>query len=245
MTHGGSAWPSLGTWHTNVLVEVILILGVVPLGYFAPRRTSRALVPWSIAFLVSVALLSSNVQATALTSYRSHMIEHLVLVLVIAPLVASGMRLRLSRTSATWGLLAFTVLVPLYHLTRLGAWVMRQSEGHGVELISFTLIGVWFWLPVYGVNHSLTDLERLTFTFIALPVISTTGLVLWSSTSHSISSVGMSMPSMTVGDLRNGGLVMIEWGTVAMCAHLSLLAYFLVRHWKANRVPVGTMYVEA
>jgi cytochrome c oxidase assembly factor CtaG len=244
MTHVGSAWPFLGGWHINILVDVIGILGVGLLCYLVARRTSRTIVPWSIALVFSVALLSSNVQATALTSYRSHMIEHILVIMVIAPLVASGMRLRLSRSSATWGLIAFTILVPLYHLTRLGAWVMQQSGGHVVELMSFAVVGVWFWLPVYGMNRALNDLERLTFTFIALPVISTTGLVLWSSNSRSISSVGMAMPSMTVGDLRNGGLVMIEWGTALMFAHLVFLAYLAAHRWRANRQPVGIKYVE-
>lgn len=244
MTHGTETWRFFGTWHLSVLILVIGIAAVVWLRIMANHRTFRELIPWSLAIVVSMVLLSSNVQATAMTSYRSHMIEHLIVILIVAPLVAGGMRWRLSRSGATCALLAFTVLVPLYHLTRMGAWVMQQQGGHVVELVSFFIVGVWFWLPVYGVNRAMTDLQRITFTFIALPVIATTGLVLWSADSDSLSSVGMAMPGMTLNQVRVGGLAMIEWGSALMIVHLIALMSMALHQRRGERVPVGFKYAE-
>jgi cytochrome c oxidase assembly factor CtaG len=244
MSDAGSAWPSLASWHLSVAAVMIALVGVVALAVLARGRGSRELLPWTAALVLSVALLSSDVQATAMVSYRSHMIEHLVAILVIAPLVAAGMRLHLSRSGATLGLIAFTVLIPLYHLTRVGGWVMQQSGGHYVELASFVLVGTWFWLAIYGVNRPMSDTQRLSFTFIALPVVATTGLVLWSSDAHSVGSMDMSMASMTLSDVRAGGLVMIVWGTTMMLAHLLGQLMWTWGRRRRDRQPVGLQYAS-
>jgi cytochrome c oxidase assembly factor CtaG len=241
----GSQWPSVTSWHLTGVAIGFATIGAMVLLYFSRRKASRALLPWIAAYVLSVSLLSSDVQATAMLNYRSHMIEHLFAILVIAPLVATGMELRISRSGATLGLVAFTVLVPFYHLTHLGALVMQQSDGHLLELASFTVVGVWFWLPVYGVNRPLTDVQRLTYTFITLPVVVTTGLVLWSSNSGSVASIGMTMAKMTLNDLRSGGLVMIEWGGVIMVAHLAGLLLASALHRRRVLLPVGYHYVDS
>ena len=110
------------------------------------------------------------------------MVEHIWSCSLIAPLIAGAIKCRLSRPMATAGFFAFTLLVPLFHLTPLGNWVMKYPEGHYIELTSFLVVGVWFWLPVYGGRRTLGDQQRITYTVLALPVIATTGLVLWSST---------------------------------------------------------------
>jgi cytochrome c oxidase assembly factor CtaG len=241
----GSQWPSLTSWHLTGAAIGLAIIGAVVLWYLSRRKTSRELIPWITALVLSALLLSSDVQATAMLNYRSHMIEHLIAILVIAPLIAAGVKLRISRGSTTLGLIAFTVLVPLYHLTHLGALVMQQSDGHLLELVSFTVVGVWFWLPVYGVNRPLTDVQRLTYTFIALPVVVTTGLVLWSSNSGAVASIGMTMATMTLNDLRSGGLVMVEWGGAMMLAHLSGLLLASALHRRRALLPVGYRYVDS
>jgi len=244
MSQVGSQWPSLTSWHLSSAAIWLTIIGTVVLWYFSRRTTPRGLLAWAAALALSIALLSSDVQATAMVSYRSHMIEHLVTILMIAPLVATGTNVRMSRGSATLGLIAFTVLVPLYHLTRLGALVMEQTGGHVIELLSFIVVGVWFWLPVYGVDRPMTDVQRLTYTFIALPVVVTTGLVLWSSDARAISSVGMDMPMMSIGDIHSGGLVMIQWGSALMGAHIVGLIFSSVLQRHRTFLPVGYNYVD-
>jgi cytochrome c oxidase assembly factor CtaG len=244
MTDPGSAWPQWSAWHVTSAVLGILVVGIVVVVTVGRQRPRRDRWFWLAALVVTCLLLSSDVQMTSMVSYRSHMIEHLVVILVIAPLVAAGLSYRVSRSASTCGLIAFTVLIPLYHLTRLGAWVMQRGGGHFVELASFAAVGVWFWLPIYGTNRLMSDVQRLAFTFVALPVIATTGLVLWSSNSASAGAVGMTMASMTIGDLRNGGSVMIQWGSALMMAHLAILSYVTIRDRRRALQPIGLRYAE-
>ena len=82
---------------------------------------------------------------------------------------------------------------------------------------------MWFWIPVYGGRRTLGDQQRITYTVLALPVIATTGLVLWSSTNDSLHSVGMNMSNVSIGDIRDGGIVMMAFGTALMVADVAAL----------------------
>jgi cytochrome c oxidase assembly factor CtaG len=218
------------------------VAGVVGLAVSWARLSERQKSFLGSALVVTVLLLSSDVQRLAMMSYRCHMIEHLIVILVIAPLVAAALNVPMSRPFATLGFLAFTVLVPLYHLTPLGSWVMGHSGGHYVELVSFLVVGVWFWTPVYGARRVMGDQQRLTYTVLALPVIAVTGLVLWSSTSASLSNTGMRMAMVTIGDIHNGGLIMMIWGSAMMVSHVLGLALEATLHARAVREPVGLRY---
>jgi cytochrome c oxidase assembly factor CtaG len=170
------------------------------------------------------------------------MVEHILVVLVIAPLFAGAINVSLSRPTAAAGFIAFTVLVPLFHLTSLGGWVMQYPEGHFIELTSFLVVGVWFWLPVYGGRRTLGDQQRITYTVLALPVIATTGLVLWSSTDLSLHTVGMSMSNVSLMDVHDGGIVMMALGTALMIVHVSVLSVLAATRLRAIREPVGLKY---
>ncbi len=242
MTMKGSTWPNWASWHVTELGVWASVLGLV--GLFSvwgriSHRQQRLLV---LALIATILLLSSNVQAMSMTSYPSHMVEHIIVVLVIAPLVAAATSFRLSRPMSTVGFIAFTCLIPLFHLTALGRWVMQYSGGHVVELVAFFLVGVWFWIPVYGGGESLGDQQRITYAVLALPVIATTGMVLWSATSSSLQSVGMAMSGTTIGDVRSGGLVMMVAGTAVMIIHVGALTLRAATHHRVRRVLVGHKY---
>ena len=242
MNSFGSSWPSWDSWHLTVASIGIAALGVAALLALRTRLSRRQRICLASALLVTVLLLSSDVQRLAMASYRCHMIEHLLVIVVIAPLVAGAVTIPLSRAVATVGFLAFTVLVPLYHLTSLGSWVMSQAGGHYVELASFLVVGVWFWAPVYGARRVMGDQQRLTYTMLAVPVIATTGLVLWSSTAASLSSTGMRMAMVTIGDIHNGGLIMMFWGTLLMMGHVVGQGLLTALRVRAVREPVGLRY---
>ncbi len=242
MTGNGSAWPQLNSWHLAQSAVIAAAVGAVLLLLFWRRLLLREKALLVSALALIVLLLCSDVQTLSMTSYRSHMIEHLIVILVIAPLVAAGINLSISRPFATIGFLSFTVLIPLYHLTALGSWVMSQSGGHFVELGSFLVVGIWFWTPVYGARRVMNNQQRLTYMLLALPVVATTGLVLWSSTSRSLHTTGMSMSTLNIGDIHNGGLIMMVWGSAMMIAHTAGLALFVVSREHASRVPIGLRY---
>ncbi len=241
MTAEGSAWPNLGSWHYTEVETVVTALWSAVLLSLWPRLTSRQRLLLLFGMLATLILLSSDVQALSMSSYPSHMVEHILVVLVIAPLVAGAIDFPLSRSMSTAGFFSITLLIPLFHLTPLGSWEMQYPEGHFVELAAFFVVGVWFWIPVYG-GAALRDQQRITYTVLALPVIATTGLVLWSATASSLKSVGMDMSNVTVADVRDGGAVMILLGTTLMVAHVGALCLRAAARHRALRIPAGLRY---
>ncbi|MGA7834228.1 MAG: cytochrome c oxidase assembly protein [Acidimicrobiales bacterium] len=241
MSAKGSVWPSLSSWHFTEVAAVISALWIAALLALWPRLTTRQRSLLLFGMLATFFLLSSDVQALSMSSYPSHMVEHIIVILVIAPLVAGAINVPLSRPMSTVGFFTFTLLVPLFHLTPLGSWVMQYPEGHYVEMAAFFVVGVWFWIPVYG-GRALRDQQRITYTVLALPVIATTGLVLWSATTSSLKSIGMDMSNVTIADVRDGGLVMMALGTTLMLAHVTTLCLRAATHQRALRIPVGLKY---
>ena len=242
MDRDGSAWPRWSSWHLSVAVDVVVVVGLMVLFALWPRISSRQRVLLTAGLAATVLLLSSDVQALSMSSYPSHMVEHILVVLLIAPLIAGASTVRLSRPMVTVGFFAFTFLVPLFHLTRLGGWVMRYPDGHFIELVSFLIVGVWFWTPVYGAHRTLADQQRITYTILALPVIATTGLVLWSSSDSSLHSVGMNMSNISIVDVHDGGIVMMALGTALMLMHVIVLCVCAAARQRAIREPVGLEY---
>lgn len=242
MTDHDTAWPNWRSWHISGTVLVVVVAGLIGLFASWPRISSRQRVLLVTGLVATAALLSSDVQTLSMSSYPSHMVEHIVVVLLIAPVIAGAINIRLSRTLATAGFFAFTLLVPLFHLTPLGSWVMNYPDGHYVELACFLFVGVWFWTPVYGEHRILGDQQRITYTVLALPVIATTGLVLWSSTNDSLHSVGMNMSNVSIGDIHDGGIVMMVFGTALMVAHIAVLCARAATNHRAIREPVGLKY---
>lgn len=242
MMRVGASWPQWGSWHFSEVVIVVGALGAATLLATWPHLQPRQRLLLSLALVVSEALLASDVQSLSMSNYPCHMVEHIVVILIIAPLVAGALKIRLSRTTATMGFLSFTVLIPLFHLTPLGSAVMNYSEGHDFELVCFLLIGIWFWLPIYGPARTLADQQRIVYCVLALPVIATTGLVLWSATPASLSSVGMNMAGITIADVRDGGVVMMVLGTALMLTHLAALLARSALRQRATREPVGLKY---
>lgn len=244
MTANGSQWPHWGSWHLTEVGLVVGAIGVAGLLAAWPRINSRQKCLLCLGLLGTVLLLWSDVQALSMLSYPSHMVEHIIVILLIAPLLAGASTVRLSRPMSTLGFSAFTVLVPLFHLTPLGSLVMQYPEGHYVELAAFLIVGVWFWMPVYGAGRTLGHQQRITYTVLALPVIATTGLVLWSATASSLRSVGMDMSNVTISDVRDGGLVMMAFGTALMIGHITALGLQAARRQRALRLPAGLKYAR-
>jgi cytochrome c oxidase assembly factor CtaG len=233
---------NLGAWHLTEIAVVTAAVGLSGLLVAWTRLSGRQQALLSLSLVLTVLLLSSSIQALSMSNYSDHMVEHLIVILVIAPMLAGSLSLPQRRWLVVAGFFALTVLIPLFHLTPLGSWVMKYPEGHLVELVVFLAVGVWFWAPVYGVRRVMGDQQRITYTVLALPVIATTGLVLWSATSASLHDVGMSMSNITVHNVHSGGLVMMEFGTAAMVAHVAALALAAAAHRRALREPVGLRY---
>jgi putative membrane protein len=81
----------------------------------------------------------------------AHMLQHLLLMVVAAPLILFGAR---SRLVARWHIhpafcwLAGSLTVILWHLPVVFELALRSPYWHGIEHASFFIAGILFWLPV-------------------------------------------------------------------------------------------------
>lgn len=239
---GGSSWPVLSQWHFGWLFIVTSAIVIILFILWSPREpvsNRRYLLLGSVSIM---ALAASDIQTISMQSYRDHMIEHIVVILMIAPLLARGLSVRWSVTKSTIGFVVFVALVPLFHLTRLGGLVMQSPFGHEFELLCFFVVGTIFWLPVYSPRRVLKDSQRVAYVALALPVVATTGLVLWSSSSSSISITGMNMAMLTLADVHNGGVVMMVFGTALMATHLTVVISDALFQRLRARQPIGSRH---
>jgi cytochrome c oxidase assembly factor CtaG len=235
---GSDIWPSIARWQFGSAAQVVTIIALTLLTLCWRRTELRQRCLLALGFLLLIVLLASDIQAKSMLNYPSHMMEHVLITLVIAPFFAAAIGIPFSRSSATLGFLALTILVPLFHLTRLGAFVMQQSGGHDFELVSFLFVGVWFWLPIYGTKTPLTDYQRTMYLIIATPIIGATGLALLASQQNSMVMGGIKMAAVGVPDIHAGGVVML-WGALGLLVQGCLVG--LLTYLKTLRAirPIG------
>ncbi len=221
------------------LPELVLVVGLTVLVVTVSSPTKATVIRRLLVIVFGALLWSSPFEERALTNYADHMVDHLVVLFLLAPLLARDIRVRCTPVASVGAFMLLTVVLPLYHLTSLGGWVMRYSQSHDVELFSFLIAGVLFWLPVYGPGSTLTLVQRLTYVALASPIAITTGLVLWSATSTAVDTMRMPSMHVTVSDVQEGGRVMLLVGGAAMVVHLMLAVLQL---WRGRSVtPVGAL----
>jgi len=221
------------------LPQLILVVALTCLVVTMSAPVKATVIRRLLLIMCGAVLWASPFEQHALTNYADHMVDHLAVLFLIAPLVARDIRVRFAPVASVGAFMLLTVVLPLYHLTSLGGWVMRYSQSHDVELFSFLVAGVLFWLPVYGPRSQLTFVQRVTYVALASPIALTTGLVLWSASSTSIDTMRMPNMRITVVDIQQGGRVMLMLGGAAMAIHLALAAISL---WRGRTVaPVGSL----
>jgi cytochrome c oxidase assembly factor CtaG len=151
------------------------------------------------------------------------MAEHLLLVLVVAPLLVWGWRT--TGVTPSWSVLPFllyVILIPTYHLTPLGGLIMRSPGEHALELSLFAIIGITLWVGPYG--QRFKAMQRVTYVALALPASIFAGVALMSATTAPFNL--MSMPHMPVDihDLHQGGVAMAVLSTLFLLVHIAVLA---------------------
>ena len=84
-------------------------------------------------------------------SLVAHMVQHLILMLVAAPLIVLGMRSdALPQIPAAVGWLAGAGAVILWHVPVVFDLALQSTFWHDFERVSFLLAGLLFWRPVIG-----------------------------------------------------------------------------------------------
>ncbi len=195
--------------------------------------------------------------------YYDHMIQHLLLIMVAAPLIAMGAPLELARQATGGGahrLLAraldsrpagfvghplvgfvlYAVTIPVAHLTAFYNETLVHDELHDLEHILFLVVGYLFWRPVVAIEpsrHPLNPWLRLVYLMAAVPVDTFCGLALTSAT-HELFPYYETLhrtwgPSL-VTDLHMGGAIMWVAGDSLMLIAMIPVTIQLVRAEEAR-----------
>ena len=199
------------------------------------------------------------------TLFYDHMVQHLILIMVAAPLIAMGAPLELLVRATTGsvqrvvnraldspvanvvghpitGFALYAVLIPAVHLTGLYDTMLTNEFAHDNEHLFFLIVGYLFWRPVVAIEpsrHPLTPTLRLVYLMLALPVDTFSGLVLL-STNHEMFSSYLGThrtwgPSL-LGDLHIGGTIMWAAGD----SLIALAMILVIASWlRDDRVDSG------
>jgi cytochrome c oxidase assembly factor CtaG len=177
--------------------------------------------------------------------FWDHMVQHLILIMVAAPLyaVASPLRLAFNSTSGTAHIVVtealrsrvakflgnpivafilYAVVIPVSHLTVWYNYTLTQENVHNAEHLTFLLVGYLFWRQIFGNDpnsHRLHPALQFFYLFMAIPIDTFTGLSL-AGASHELFPAYFAThrtwgPSL-ITDLHVGGDIMWVVGDTLM-----------------------------
>jgi putative membrane protein len=151
--------------------------------------------------------LVGPIDASVDTSFSMHMVQHLLLTMVAAPLLLLGAPITLalaawprsSRTSlahllhsapvrlvsnpiVAWA--TFFAVLWVAHLTGLYEAALRNTGIHALEHITFLLAALMFWAPIVRADPSPSVLSypaKILYLFVAMPAMALLGLTIVSA----------------------------------------------------------------
>lgn len=260
----------------HVHLEVVAWLAAAALLYVAGvrrvrRRRSRA---WparrSLAFaggLVAAAVaLASPLGWRAEALLSAHMLQHLLLTLVAAPLVVLGAplslalqaararpRARLARIVRSRGVRvvthplvawsAFSATMVATHLTGFYDLALRSEIAHGVEHALYVATALLFWLPLLGANpvHRLHGwLGRTLYLLVAMTPMSAVSAALIYADRPRYPSYGASARELGISalvDQQLAGAYMWVFGSLLMVTATVAIGWqALLREERRQRV---------
>ena len=231
-------------WLPTTLLAIALIL------YVAGIRRVPTWSPWrSAAFvggLVTTFVATQSVLGVYdMVLFADHMVQHLFLIMIAAPLFALSAPFDLASAALRGrprqvidqfidgpagdlvfhpitGFALYAVFIPATHLSSLMNLMMEHLWLHHLEQIAFLVVGYLFFRSVFGIERGPRTLHpglTLVYLMAAVPVDTITGLAL-AMTSHNPFPVYDTMmrpwgPSV-LSDIHLGGAIMWIGGDALM-----------------------------
>ncbi len=236
-------------------VPVAMIVAALALYLWGVRRNNalHPRHPWSAGKTVAWigALFSTGVSIFSFVGvydgelFWDHMVQHLLLIMVAAPLfaIASPLELAWKSTSGTAHVVVtealrspvakvlghpvvafvlYAVVIPISHLTIWYNYTLTQESVHNAEHLAFLLVGYLFWRQVFGNDpnrYRLHPALQFFYLFLAIPIDTFTGVSL-TGVSREIFPAYLAThrtwgPSYVV-DLHIGGTIMWVVGDTLM-----------------------------
>ena len=213
---------------------------------FPPSRRREFLAGLAIIFVA----LESPIDTGSATSFSVHMVQHLLLTLVAAPLLVLGAPVTLAllagspedrrrlaaalrsapvrtlcRPVVTWALF-FGVLWGS-HLTGLFDASLRSSGVHALEHVAYLVTAVLFWMPVVGRDPAprrLSHPGRILYLFFAMASMSFLSLALFSA-NHVLYPTYATVEgaAKALADQASGGTLMWVGGMIFIVPALALV----------------------
>lgn len=198
-------------------------------------KTARANVAAVASVTVALALVASPWWHAATRSEVAHMGSHLTILLALAPCIvlatpSSGQRRSLLPALIEAPIptfLAFTVAVPLDHLTSLNELVMTNAAAHVGEFVVFTAIGVSYWRHLLGPRHLRSLGQRILYVALGVPISAMLGIVLVDAPRS------LHTPMADVGA---AGWMMLGGSAVMALQAVGLSVRWLVRERRSSQV---------
>jgi putative membrane protein len=226
---------------------VLYALGVARRSRPWPARRAFA---FAVGLLAVVVALDSGLDVYADSLVSIHMVQHLVLMIVAAPLLVAGAPVRLALGAAhgptrrrlagilvsrpvriithpvsTW--LLFIGLIVGWHLSPLYELSVRHELLHDLEHLLLLTTAVLFWAQVVRVDplpRPLGAVGRLLYLLSAMPAMSVIGV--WLVVAHGLRYPSYAAPAHALGvsplyDQHVAGVIM--WGGDALIGAITLL----------------------
>jgi len=202
-------------------------------------------VAWIAALVTTGIAIFSFVGVYDSELFWDHMVQHLLLIMVAAPLyaIASPLQLAWRGTSGTAHLVItealrnpaakffghpatafvlYAVVIPISHLTHWYNLTLTQEGVHNAEHLVFLLVGYLFWRQIFGNDPNCYRLHpalQFFYLFLAVPIDTFSGLSL-AGEAHEIFPAYLAThrtwgPSYVV-DLHIGGSIMWVVGDTLM-----------------------------
>ena len=239
------SWHHLNQWNLGVVPNVLMVLAGTAylLGSHRTPGWSRWRTTFFIAGLVVTFAATQSVVGAYDTAYFSdHMIQHLLLIMVAAPLFALSAPLDLAygvgpepvrrlldgalvrlMTHPLAGFALYFIFIPLTHLTSLFNLMLEHEWIHHVEHIGFLIVGYLFFRVAFGLERGATIHRglRLVYVMAAVPVDTFTGLALAMSSKNPFpafnhSAPRGSTPGSILASIHLGGAIMWIGGDALM-----------------------------
>jgi putative copper resistance protein D len=236
-------------------VPVAMIVVALVLYLWGVRR-NNALNPrhrWSVGKTVAWigALVSTGVAIFSFIGvydgelFWDHMVQHLILIMVAAPLFAIASPLELAWRSTTGtahvvvtealrskvaeffghpvvAFILYAVLIPVSHLTSWYNLTLEHESIHNAEHLAFLVVGYLFWRQVFGDDpnkYRLHPAMQFFYLFMAIPIDTFTGLSLTGATKElfpAYLATHRTWGPSYVTDLHLGGTLMWVAGDTLM-----------------------------
>ena len=224
-------------------------------------RTARRNRAWVAAMAVIVLCEVPPLGTWVDERFSAHMVQHLVLCFVAAPLIvlarpgrfwtrvaspdltrsAPLRRLRRARLGrAPVGLALFTSYVWLVHFTPIYDVALDVPVAHLVEHVAFVGTAVLLWAPVLGrTSGALSGVGSALYIMVLMPVVAFCGLAIFSADQVLYRTYAVQPDALS--DQRIGGAIMWVLPIVVL---LPMLLALTVRAWR-NEERVDSMRVAA